>query len=143
MNKRKKTVTFFLFLGTFLSLVFFSTFGAQAADFDYTPVEPIPGTGIVSDFPGYVTAIYKFAVWSVGIGALLMISIGGFMYFIAAGNASKLESAKKVISDALYGLVIVMVAYLILYIINPDLVTVSLDSLSTKLQLTKEQLTPK
>ena len=97
----------------------------------YTPMEPIPGSGGVeniSTFPAYIKAIYKFAVWSVGIAALLMTSIGGFMYFTAAGNNSKMESAKKVIGDALFGLIVVMIAALILYKINPDLVNINLDS---------------
>lgn len=97
----------------------------------YTPMEPIPGSGGVeniSTFPSYIQAIYKFAVWSVGIAALLMISIGGFMYFTAAGNNSKMESAKNIISDALLGLITVMVASLILYKINPDLINLNLNS---------------
>ncbi len=97
----------------------------------YVPMEAIPGSGGVeniSSFPAYVQAIYKFAIWSVGIAALLMISMGGFMYITAAGNNSQMESAKKVISDALFGLVAVMVAAMILYKINPDLININLDS---------------
>ncbi len=97
----------------------------------YTPMEAIPGSGGVeniSTFPSYIQAIYKFAIWSVGIAALLMISIGGFMYFMSAGNTSKMDSAKNVIGDALFGLIAIMVASLILYKINPDLININLNS---------------
>ena len=112
-----------------LSLMILAT--GHLAMAQYTPMESIPGSGDVSNistFPAYVQAIYKFAVWSVGIAALLMISIGGFMYFTAAGNTSKVEDAKRVISDALFGLIAVMVASMILYKINPDLVNLNLNS---------------
>ncbi|MDD3498304.1 MAG: hypothetical protein PHH24_02220 [Candidatus Moranbacteria bacterium] len=99
---------------------------------EYVPIEPIPGTpeGDQTTFPGYVGAVYRFAVWTVGIAALLMISIGGFMYFTAAGNNSRMETAKKVIGDALFGLVAVMVAWLVLNVINPDLVNINLNSIN-------------
>ena len=59
-----------------------------------------------------------------------MISIGGFMYFTAAGNNSRMETAKGIIADAIFGLVAVMVAWLVLNQINPDLVNINLDSIS-------------
>lgn len=105
--------------------------GSGSASYIYDPMEKIPGTTEgISYFPDYVKAIYKFAIWAIGIAALLMISVGGFMYFTAAGNTSKLEKAKIVIRDAILGIIAVLVAYLILYVINPDLVNVSLESLS-------------
>lgn len=114
----------------FLVLIFcFFVNGLTAEAQTYVPMEPIPGTHIMQqiDFPGYVDALYKFVIWTSGIAALLMINIGGFMYFTAAGNTSKLEKAKGVISDALLGLIAIMTAYLILYIINPDLVQIDLE----------------
>jgi hypothetical protein len=97
------------------------------AAYNYTLMEKIPGFDISgSDFPGYILAIYKFGIWTVGIAALLMITIGGFMYFTSAGNTAKLGQAKQVIYDALFGLIIAMAAFLILYVINPDLVKVNI-----------------
>lgn len=107
---------------------------ANLALAQYTPMEQIPGTEgttTINKFPAYVNAIYKFAVWSVGIAALLMISIGGFMYFTAAGNTSKMEGGKKIIADALYGLIAVMFAWVLLNVINPDLTNISLQSVSS------------
>jgi len=121
----------------FAGIIFFCSDASLAQN--YTPMEPIPGTpgGEQSTFVGYVGAIYKFAVWTVGIAALLMISIGGFMYFTAAGNTSRMDTAKKVIGDALFGLVAVMVAWLVLYKINPNLVNVNLDSVNELSQPTQ------
>lgn len=93
-----------------------------AASFDYTPMESIPGGSGSGDFYDYVKDIYNFGIWTVGIAALLMIMIGGYMYLTSAGNNASMEKAKGVITDAIVGLVMAMLAYLLLYIINPDLV---------------------
>lgn len=117
----------FLVLVLLIMTVLFCSQQVLAA---YAPLEKIPGSteSSIQTFPGYVQAIYKFAIWSVGIAALLMISIGGFMYFTAAGNTSKMESGKKIIADALYGLIAVLFAWLILNKINPNLVNISIQS---------------
>ncbi|HDZ85524.1 MAG TPA: hypothetical protein ENH35_03190 [Candidatus Moranbacteria bacterium] len=92
-------------------------------------MEKIPGFEDAKYFPDYISAIYKFGLWAIGIAALLMISVGGFMYFTSAGNTANLEKAKAVIRDAIIGVIAVMVAWLLLYVINPDLVGGSLSSI--------------
>ena len=97
---------------------------SSSGNFSYTPMEAIPGfEGKTNDFPSYVLALYKFGLWTIGIAAVLMISIGGYMYLTSAGNNSSVEKAKSIITDALIGFVLAMVSWLILYIINPDLVS--------------------
>lgn len=94
--------------------------------FNYTPMEKIPGfeNQTNGDFYTYIALVYKFGIWAVGIAALLMISIGGFMYVTSAGNNSSMEKAKGVITDAIIGLILALTSYLLLYIINPDLVRI-------------------
>ncbi|TSD02065.1 MAG: Uncharacterized protein Athens071425_163 [Parcubacteria group bacterium Athens0714_25] len=122
----KKIVIFHL-ISAVLLFGFFGTVFAQS----YIPMEKLPGSPGAATFKDYVLAIYNFAIWAVGIAALLMISIGGFMYFTAAGNTSKTTKAKEIISDALIGVVVTMVAWLVLYVINPDLVNINLSRLGT------------
>lgn len=117
---KTKIYKFWIFF-TFLSLPLIS----RAATFTYTPLENIPGTPQpATDFYAYVQAVYKFGIWAVGIAALLMITIGGFMYITSAGNNSSMEKAKSVITDAIVGLILALTAYLLLFIINPDLVNI-------------------
>lgn len=100
---------------------------------EYVPIENIPGTASPNDiatFPAYVMAIYKFAIWAVGISSLFMISVGGFMYFTSAGNTSKMDSAKRIIADSIYGLIAVLFAWIILHTINENLVNISIRSIS-------------
>jgi hypothetical protein len=130
MNKNKNNLWLafsFLFLFLLAGIFVFSFHSCHAGPYDYTTLEPIPGTGNTgADLKAYLEAIYKFAIWTVGIAAILMLTIGGFMYMVSAGNTSKAETAKKVITDAILGLVIVLGAYLILYVINPDLVNITI-----------------
>ncbi len=116
-----------------IALGFFQSVSAQG----YVPMEKLPGSPGAASFKDYVLAIYNFAIWTVGIAAFLMISIGGFWYFTAAGNTSKVTKAKEIIGDALLGVVVSMVAWLILYVINPDLVNVNLSSLGEGLRINR------
>lgn len=117
------------YLLLFSVLFFFFPFISFAQNnFDYRVMEGIPGViqhGQVYTFNQYISAVYSFAIWAVGIAALLMISIGAFMYLTSAGNNAAMSSAKGVITDALIGLVLAMLSWLLLYIINPDLVSPS------------------
>lgn len=121
--KKKKIIVLFLF--SFFAFGLFSWLRASA-QYVYTPMENIPGFEGVVDFPSYALAISKFAIWTVGIVALFMIIWGGFMYITSAGNTSRLDTAKRIIFDAFYGLIVALGAWLLLYVINPDLVKITL-----------------
>lgn len=98
--------------------------------YDYTPLEPL-FTGEddkKGDLVTYIQSIFKFFIWTVGIAALLMLMIGGFMYMTSAGNQANAGTAKKIITDALLGLIVVLFAWVILNVINPDLVKINLSS---------------
>jgi hypothetical protein len=72
-----------------------------------------------------------FGIWTLGICALIMIVIGGYKYAASGGNNASMESAKGFITDALVGLVLALLAYLILYIINPKLIEIKMSSALT------------
>lgn len=99
---------------------------AAEASFNYTPMEPIPGTSTVNNFCDYIQAVYKFGIWTVGIAAMFMIMFGGYTYLLSAGNNASMEKAKGFIFDAIAGLVLALTAYLILYVINPDLIKIKI-----------------
>ncbi|MBP9728358.1 MAG: hypothetical protein KBD27_03190, partial [Candidatus Moranbacteria bacterium] len=123
----KKNTKVLLFVFLFLFSGFLVSVGTASA-LEYTLLEKIPGTDAISltDLSQYVSAIYKAALIVVTLSAVLMLSIGGFMYLTSAGNTSSISTAKGIIYDSLIGLVIALSAWLILYIINPDLVEISL-----------------
>ena len=134
MNIKKQ----FLFVVVFLTLFSTSFSVGELAlaqetkpGLQYQLLEKIPGTsGLGSDLPGYVSAIYKMALIIVTLSAVLMLTVGGFMYLTSAGNTASIGTAKGIIYDSLIGLVIALSAWLVLYVINPDLVEVNLTALS-------------
>lgn len=127
-------ISVFLILGTLL-------FSLEAnAVYEYTPMENIPGFEDVSDFPTYILSITKFAIWAVGIAALFMITVGGFMYMTSAGNTSRMDSAKRVIFDAVIGLIVALSAWLLLFVINPDLVRVNISLKAVELPKPSEYI---
>ncbi len=134
MNIKKQ----FILSVAFLSLLSFTLALAtpvqaqeQKPGLQYRLLEKIPGTdGLGSDLPGYVSAIYKMALVIVTLSAVLMLTVGGFMYLTSAGNTASIGTAKGIIYDSLIGLIIALCAWLVLYIINPDLVEINLTTLA-------------
>ncbi|NTV41382.1 MAG: C40 family peptidase [Candidatus Moranbacteria bacterium] len=104
---------------------------SSARLFQYTLLESVPGffTGgtVMTDLPAMILAIYKFGIWTIGISGLFMITIGGIMYAGSAGNTAAADSAKRIITDALIGIAAAVLAYLFLYLINPDLTRISIN----------------
>lgn len=70
----------------------------------------------------YIAEIYKYAIGAVGILATVVMMIGGIVWITAGGNAAKIGEAKAWIGAALSGLVLMLTSYVILNIVNPDLV---------------------
>ncbi len=98
---------------------------------NYPLLEQIPGSSeTVGRLDTYLRDIYIFAFWAVGIAVVFMLTIGGFMYLTSAGNTSRMGSAKTIIFDAILGLILALVAWLFLYVVNPDLVNLNLRAIS-------------
>jgi len=96
---------------------------------DYVPLAPLPNTTTAAGgatLQTYIPGIYKLGVGMAGVLAVLMITWGGLEYMMSEAVSSKAE-AKKRIWSALGGLILAFLSYVILYTINPNLVTFSLN----------------
>lgn len=81
------------------------------------------GEFLILPFIGeYVSGVYSLLVGVVGLVAGFMIILGGYQYLTAGGDASRVGAAKNRVLNALIGLALVFGSYLILYVINPNLV---------------------
>ncbi|MFA6197529.1 MAG: pilin [Patescibacteria group bacterium] len=66
-----------------------------------------------------VLNLIQYALSLLGIIAVIMVIIGGFMWLMSLGNEDRLVMAKRTISGAIVGLVIVLPSWAIVsYIIN-------------------------
>ncbi len=82
-----------------------------------------------SDLSKFLTAFYKLALGLAGIAAVVVFIIAGILYITAGGNTNKETRAKDHISNAITGLLIILLAFLILATVNPKLAKVTLPSL--------------
>lgn len=71
---------------------------------------------------GYVNYLFIFGFGLVGLLALGSMIFAGLEYILSAGNISKQEDAKDQITQALFGIGLAFISYLVLRTINPDLV---------------------
>ncbi len=73
-------------------------------------------------FQDLITGAFNYSLALVGIAVFLMIMWGGFLWLTSAANPGNISSAKKYITNALLGAVLLVSAYVILFTINPELV---------------------
>lgn len=70
----------------------------------------------------YLWVWYRLLVYLAGFLAMVMIVWGGFKWMWGAGNEELIGSAKHTIVNAIMGLFLAFGAYLVLAVINPELV---------------------
>ncbi len=83
---------------------------SAATSYSIEPVEVGLGT---ADLKETVINIIQWVLGILALVAVVMIIIGGFQWMTAAGNEERIEKAKKVISAAVIGLIIVLLAWAI------------------------------
>jgi len=73
-------------------------------------------------FPQYINMIYTLSITLSIILATIMIIYGGYKYMTSSGNPETLAEAKDIITGAIVGLVLLVLAALILRTISPSIV---------------------
>ena len=132
--KNKKIITIIIFLGlgfAFLGGVagFALAENTSTSWDEYTPLAPLPGTTNeegTTNIQTYIPGIFKLAIGIAGVLAVLMIIIGGVEYITTDAIQGKSEGKER-IQNALWGLVLVLVSWILLYTINPKLTDFNLN----------------
>ncbi|HRR39398.1 MAG TPA: pilin [Candidatus Paceibacterota bacterium] len=125
MNKKTKIIT--ILLCGLLLLPLFSLF---ADEVDYPDLPNVPAPTPEQGLPSYVNYIFNIALALGGLVAFGVLIWGGVLYLTSAGNPEQIGSAKKKLTSAISGLLILLCVYLILTTINPDLALLSLPTIS-------------
>ena len=81
-----------------------------------------PSTGTPA---GYIARLYQFGLMIAGLAAFGSIIYGSLLYVLSAGNIGSQQDARDQITQAILGLALLFGAYLILYTINPNLVSLA------------------
>lgn len=105
---------------------------------EYAVLAPLPGTtnstcdvanptdaACKTTLEKYLPGLFNLAIGLSAAFAVLMIVIGGFEY-MSTDALQKKEDGKKRIENSIYGLLLVIGAWLILFTINPTLLTLRL-----------------
>ncbi|MDP2946201.1 MAG: hypothetical protein Q8N61_01975 [bacterium] len=89
-----------------------------------TGLPGVPGGQLPAgqELPSYISYLFIFGLGLITVLALGQMMFGGIKYILAAGNVVKFEDAKDTIQQALLGLGLLLVSYLLLRTINPDLI---------------------
>ena len=78
-------------------------------------------------------AIFQFAIAACVLAACIYIAIGAFYYFAAAGgDAKRASEGKEKIQNAIIGLVLALVSWLILNTIHPQFTQLQITPLEQK-----------
>lgn len=79
---------------------------------------------IASNYIGeYIEAIYGWLIAAGALVAIVLFMVGGLEWMLSGGNANGVQRAKERISRAAIGLVLLLSAYTLAYLIDPDTVT--------------------
>jgi hypothetical protein len=83
------------------------------------------GTGLPNDtsVSGLILRVINIALAVAGLVAVLFLIIGGFRYITSAGNEETAEQAKKIIINAIIGVVVIILAFVIVRVISNALVS--------------------
>lgn len=87
----------------------------------FVSAEDVLSTPGFDTFNNFLEWLFKFGFGVAVILSVLMIVIGGIEYIFSAVNVEKRSDAKKRINQAIFGLLLAAMSWLILYTINPDL----------------------
>jgi len=85
---------------------------AQVTSYSIENIGGSIGLG-TADLKATVINVIQWVLGILALVAVIMIIYGGFMWMTAGGNEEKVEKAKKIISAAVIGLIIVLLAWAI------------------------------
>lgn len=99
----------------------------------YKLLQTLPGykydsEGGKTNLENYLSWLYRFALAAAAFLAFLMMVIGGIQMIVGGASETARSDGKKKIEDAIWGLLLAVSAWLILYSINPQLVGMGLSS---------------
>lgn len=103
----------FPILAVLLSFIFMPHRMLAGLDFDNPGL--LDGLGLPeADLDNTVVNFISWVLGFFGLISLIMIIYGGFMYLTAAGSEERVDKAKTILRQAVIGMVIVMLSYVLI-----------------------------
>lgn len=124
------TLVLAIIVSSTYTLTVFSAQTTNTSTRDYTVLAPLPGTtdagGKTTNIQTYIPGAFKFGIGIAALLAFVMITAGGIQYMTSDALSGKQEGRQK-IENAIYGLLLAIGAYTILFTINPKMLEFELD----------------
>jgi len=124
----------------FISLLLFLLLGANFIHAQEINYPNVPGALAPQDFlntapPEDILTLYAvyfiyLFFWISGLIAFAVLVYGGVQYMLSTGNPERLVSARNQISGAFFGLLILLSSFVLLNTINPELVSIRIQTLA-------------
>lgn len=130
ISNMKKTlqIIIYLFILTIILFPISSIVYAQTTS-DYVVLAPLPGIGDsaggTTNLTSYLPAAFNLAIGIAAVMAFVMITWGGIVYATSDAVTSKAQG-REWIENALWGLLLVIGAWVILYTLNPQILNFNL-----------------
>lgn len=133
-------------LNTVISIVFIYIFSQETAfaQQQYTLLVPLPGaTGQMTQttLGPYIANAFTLAIAIAAALAFVMITFGGITYATSDAITGK-QKGRDFVTNAIYGLLLVIGAYAILYTINPNMLSFNLTLGTPSITPTTGTVTP-
>lgn len=94
---------------------------------------PCPASGCTANFQSYLPGAFKLIIGLSAVLAFVVITYGGILYATSDALSGK-ETGREYVTNAVYGLLLVIGAWAILYTINPKMLEFDLNLPVPKLQ---------
>jgi hypothetical protein len=84
------------------------------------------GIGSETTLTGFILRVINIALALAGLIAVLFLIIGGFRYITAGGNEDSAGSAKKIILNAVIGIIVIILSFVVVRVVSNTLTTTNL-----------------
>ncbi|MDP6659781.1 MAG: pilin [Candidatus Pacebacteria bacterium] len=106
---------------TIFTLVIFSK---EASAATYKPLVEIPGADVGSGVGPLFNQLFQIGLTIAAVLAVIMIAVGGFQYMTTDAVGKKSEGRER-IQNAILGLILALMIFIILKTINPQLLNLN------------------
>lgn len=102
-----------LFIPNFVHAEVYKGLGAQGATKSLTQIQEAGGASSNTTLPTLIGGLIGALLGILGLILVIYIIQAGIMYMTAAGDPAKVDKAKKMITQAIIGMIIIVSAYAI------------------------------
>jgi|GEM_PF-5295606 len=92
----------------------------------FAPICPSGSVAAVKDIPSFVLVAIQFLTVAIIIMMVLIMMFAGIQYLTSMGSSAKAHKSLELLKHSAFGLIIVLFSSVILYQVNPKLLTLSI-----------------